>query len=160
MATEYDDYDEIKEDGNDDPNEDDYVELYSTKAIFWFTFFFSTIFGGILLAINLKNAGQKRGALSVILFSIGYFVLTRIIGANILLSQQGNKLLPYIIIGTELVGNVIGGLILVKYYSDKYFPDKDYYPRSIMGPLLVGIIIYLLQTFIASQIGLQNLSGL
>lgn len=141
------------------------VELYSKRAIIWFTLFLTTIFGGILLAINLRNAGYKRGALSVILFSIGYYFMASITIARlipVLLPQFNPKAAADMSIAAalSLSLNFIGALILTQYFYKQYLPDDDYYPRSITTPLLVAVGIFLFWGVIANMLGLQNLTGL
>ena len=44
----------------DEPEEfGDPVDIYSRRAVWWFTFF-SPIIGGIMMAINLYNVGYKK----------------------------------------------------------------------------------------------------
>ena len=57
-------------------SEDDYVDIYSKKAIFWFCIFFDVVFGGVLLIINLITAGYKKAATQVLFFSVFYYILT------------------------------------------------------------------------------------
>jgi len=67
MEEQYTEPEEIQDD-----NHEDGVEIYSKMAIRGFSIFFSTIFGGVLLFINLKNAGYKSAAYKVLAFAIGY----------------------------------------------------------------------------------------
>ncbi len=111
-------------------NQDYDVEIYSRSAIWGFSIFFSTIFGGILLMLNLKAAGHKKAGNQVLLFSVAYLLLS-----SLLLDALGAN--PYI----ALVFNMIGAAILTQYFFNKYFPETDYYPKSIAIPLLVSLLI-------------------
>jgi fatty acid desaturase len=139
MATEHDNYpDDTTEEEYYDDNDPNAVEIYSKSAIWGFTIFFSTLFGGVLLALNLRAAGYKRAALSVVLFALSYFALSFIIGSYLAATTQ------YI----GLILNIIGGAILTGYFFNKYFPDDDYYPKSIWPPLAVSILIIIGLTLI------------
>jgi len=50
----------------------------------------------------------------------------------------------FILFGLSLAFNIIGGLILTQYFFKKYFPDKDYYPKSIVTPVIVIVFIVIL----------------
>ncbi|RYZ98413.1 MAG: hypothetical protein EOP47_19385 [Sphingobacteriaceae bacterium] len=126
--------DELNEEENiEETDDENYVELYSKRAIWGFTIFFSTLFGGILLTLNLRAAGYKKAALTVFLFSLGYTML-----AVLLVNYLGTT--------NNFAGmffNIVGGAILTEYFFKKYFPDDDYYPRPIWGALAVGFILIL-----------------
>jgi hypothetical protein len=111
-------------------SQDEQVEIYSKRAIRGFSIFFSTIFGGVLLFINLRKAGYKQEANTVLAFAIGYTFLSSflvgIIGATSI---------------TSLLFNLAGGMILSDYFFPKYFPEDDYYPKPIWGALGVSLII-------------------
>ncbi|GAB3911541.1 hypothetical protein [Mucilaginibacter boryungensis] len=112
-------------------NEEAGVEIYSKMAIRGFSIFFSTLFGGALLFINLKNAGYKSAAYKVLAFAVGYTLLASILFSNIKGAVGGGS----------VILNLIGGVILADYFFPKYFPDNDYYPRSIWGALGVSLIL-------------------
>lgn len=51
---------------------------YSEKAIYLFSALFGTLFGAILMAINLKNSGQKKVIWQVLAVGLLYTIaLTR-----------------------------------------------------------------------------------
>lgn len=112
------------------------VEIYSRNAILGFSIFFSTIFGGALLVINLFKAGLRKAGWIVIAFSIIYYLLGIFVVKGLSLKGSVPLLLP-------IVFNIGGGFILSNYFFPKYFPDDDYYPRSIWGALMVSLIISL-----------------
>lgn len=127
----------------DSQTEDNYdIEIYSKRAIFWFTFFFSTIFGGIMLMFNLRSAGYKKEALNVMLFSIVYYFFENYAVSAISLPMTWLGLV-------SLAFNIPGALILSRYFFKQYFPEDDYYPKSIMNPLIISILLILFNVFIA-----------
>jgi len=143
---EFDENNGIKE------REDDYVEIYSKKAIWWFSILASPLFGGILLVLNLKSAGYKRAMYTVLAFVILYALVT-----NILINEyisvykidinkavaNGNNSQLLTFCGIVIGFNIIGGLILTQYFFRKYFPDDDYYPKSVATPIFITVLIML-----------------
>ncbi|OKS85170.1 hypothetical protein [Mucilaginibacter polytrichastri] len=122
---------------NDDyienPQEDDNydIEIYSKRAIWGFSIFFSTIFGGVLLMTNLREAGYKREANLVLIFSVLYTLI-------------GSVVMSYIGIQSSafaIIFNGIGAAILTEYFFNKYFPEDDYFPKSITKPLIISLVI-------------------
>jgi hypothetical protein len=111
-------------------NQEEHVEIYSKMAIRGFSIFFSSIFGGVLLFINLRRAGLKSAANTVLAFAIGYTLV-----ASILFSMVGGNT------SASLLFNLVGGIILADYFFPKYFPDNDYYPKPIWNALAVSILI-------------------
>jgi hypothetical protein len=155
--------DKTEEETENKYSEDDYVDIYSKKAIFWFCIFFDVIFGGVLLIINLLAAGYKKAATQVILFSVLYYMLTIYIislpgikidlailkkaSTGALLSPAEAKiLLSYAAL--TIVLKVIGGLVLTRYFFKKYFPDDDYYPKPIWRAVMVALLISLFAGYI------------
>ena len=110
-------------------NQDEAVEIYSRRAIRGFAIFFSPLFGGILLMINLRNVGYKKAANLVLAGSLAYTFLMGI-AINYVLPANGMS---------TIVFSVIGGILLADYVFPKYFPEEDYYPKPIWTPLLIGI---------------------
>ncbi|MBB6112629.1 hypothetical protein SAMN05421821_12057 [Mucilaginibacter lappiensis] len=142
--------------------EGDYVEIYSKRAIFWFSVF-SFIYGGILLTINLRAAGYKKAVLQVAAFIISYYILSVLIvvALNIKVDMSAIKMLGtgvqvppqvlrsiLILSAISIVINIIGGLVLTQYFFKRYFPDNDYYPKPVLQPILIFILIYIAFRFI------------
>lgn len=123
------------DDYTEDPQaEDNYdIEIYSKRAIWGFSIFFSTIFGGVLLMLNLRSAGYKQAANLVLLFSLLYTIIGSIVISYIGLQTSG----------AAIIFNGIGAAILTEYFFNKYFPENDYYPKSIMKPLAISLLICL-----------------
>jgi len=132
-------------------NEEDYVEIYSKKAIFWFAVF-SPVFAAILLAINLWVAGFKSAVYQVIAFVLAWAFATYFVENEIATVLHINLNKPVTAIDLNMlylnlasIGmNIICGFILTRFFFKKYFPDDDYYPRSIQVPLFIfiGFILF------------------
>ena len=112
------------------------VSLYSRSAVFGFSIFFSTIFGSILLMINLRRLGEKRKGFEILLLGIAYAIISSVLvdmaGANLVLS---------------LVLNVLGGYLMSTYFWAKYIGlEFSHEKQSILIPLILGIAMSLIAT--------------
>ena len=133
--------------------EEDVVEIYSKRAIFWFSIVPMPLFGGILLAINLWNAGYKQAIYIVIGFALIYNIAIEILVSWLMeyykiiiplnYKMDNNALNEKIVAlsGISIVLNVIGGAMLSQYFFKRYFPDDDYYPKSITGPIVIALAV-------------------
>jgi len=132
------------------------VEIYSRRAVWWFSFF-SPIIGGIMLAINLFNVGYKKAIAGVLIFSVVFYAVTNYIGLKLAVYYQLTKLNidfknadiatreDFLKFGMILIGlNFIGATIMTRAFFKRYFPEEDYYPRSITGPLIITFILIIL----------------
>ena len=108
--------------------------IYSRKAIWGFSIFFSAIFGAALLMSDLKNIGKKKEANLVLTLSIIYTVITFIV-VNI----------PEESISSLTMGfNFVGGYALSEHFLKMYIPHEAEYPKKkIWKPLIISIIITL-----------------
>ncbi len=106
------------------------VEIYSRQAIVGFSIFFSTIFGGALLFINLWKVGYRKEAWQVLAFSIIYGLASSLAVNSI--SSPGSFV--------AITFNFVGAMLLSSYFFPKYFPDNDYYPKPIWSALAISII--------------------
>lgn len=138
------------------------VEIYSRRAIWWFSMP-SPLIGGILLAINLYNAGYKKAIYGVMAFALFVHIainitiyklfefyhldMTKINVKNIDLDTQ-MKFLKIYAIGIAI--NIIAATILTRYFFKKYFPDDDYYPKSIIRPLFITVMVLLILNYIGA----------
>lgn len=136
---------------NDDYGDDqDYdVEIYSKQAIFWFTVLVSPLYGGVLLMINLWSAGHRRATVNIIFFLIIFFLLEGFLVRAVPLDVLSKQVM---VIGL----NVAAGF-LFRYFFDSYFPDDDYYPKSIAAPLIVALVLIILLYIGAMQAGMPQL---
>lgn len=150
---------------NEDKKEyadDEYVDIYSKKAIFWFSIF-SYTYGGILLIINLYTAGYKRAVSYVLLFLLSFYFLTiyafqlsgikldmaMIRKATSATNPDFAQLLPMLqLMGITFGLNIIAGLVLTQFFFKKYFPDDDYYPKPVLQPIIIYIILSLFFMFL------------
>ena len=107
----------------------EHVDIFSKNAIRGFSIF-PTIFSGILLYQNLMAVNYKKIANTVLIFSICYSIASFCIA--ILIFSSGV---------TYIIANVLGGFILSDYFFPKYFPDEDYYPKSIWKALAISLIV-------------------
>jgi len=117
-------------------SEEEVVSLYSRSAVFGFSIFFSTIFGSILLMINLRRLGEKRKGFEILLLGIAYAIISSVLvdmaGANLVLS---------------LVLNVLGGYLMSTYFWAKYIGlEFSHEKQSILIPLILGIAMSLIAT--------------
>lgn len=119
-----------------DSNPDSYDErpnkVYSKNVIKGFSFFFATIFGGVLLYRNLKSQSKNKEAYIVIVFSIVYTALTVYI-VNI--PERPQTSISYFL-------NLTGGFILAEYFFGKYLgPESNYEKKKIWKPLIISLLI-------------------
>jgi hypothetical protein len=153
---------ELEENNIPEEQGDDAVEIYSKRAIFWFSVLASPLFGGVLLMLNLKAAGYKTAMYVVSAFTILYYFAANLLLAYLIdiykidLQAYQAKLMAYkgntdivdgkvvLLLAVGVAANIIGGLILSQYFFRKYFPEKDYYPKSIVSALLITIVVILL----------------
>jgi hypothetical protein len=116
------------------PAENEQVEIYSKRAIWGFSIFFSSIFGAVLLMINLRAAGFKKEANQILLYAILYTVVSLYIINKYTVATASPS-------SGAMVFNLVGGLMLSRYFFTKYFPDEDYYPKPIWKPLIISLLI-------------------
>lgn len=103
---------------------------YSQMGIWWFSILFSTLFGAILLSINLQN---RRDKWVVIGFGITYFVLIFTV-----FERAGPSSATLTSVGL----NSIGGMVLQTYFWNKYIGVHTPYKRkSILIPVLIALAI-------------------
>ena len=158
---ELDENNEVEEQQEGEP-----VEIYSRRSIFWFFVLLGPLFGGILLMLNLRAVGLKRAANGVFLFVLLFDIASELLLVNYVryynidLVAYQSKLFSYkadanvfdekitILLGIIIVLKVIGGLILTRYFFRKYFPDNDYYPKSIANTLFVCIFAFILLSLV------------
>ena len=112
--------------------ENNLPKIYSSKAILGFSVFMSSLFGGILLYINLRNLKKYKGAnivlvISIILTLLTYFVMS--------IPENPKSSLAYLC-------GFIGGGILSYFLVPKYIPNEvDYPKKQIWKPLIIALLI-------------------
>ena len=119
-------------DENKSPFEDlELPFLYSKKAIQGFTIFFSTIFGAVLLMSNFKATNNLKARNQVLIFGIGYTILSTIF----------LNFLPRMFFLT-LLFNFVGYAILIEFFWNKTLgKDIEYRKKQIWKPLIISIAI-------------------
>ncbi|MEA3504327.1 MAG: hypothetical protein U9R32_03930 [Bacteroidota bacterium] len=119
-------------------------QLYSIKAIFMVSIIFSVFFAAILMAINLYNLGKKKTMIHLLslgfLFSLSIAMLTQSLGA----------FGP--IIGVLL--NVGGAYLIVQYFWIPAIGAREYEKKSMLIPIIVGIVISIPIVIIMFQQGM------
>ena len=107
-------------------------KLYSKKAIWGFSIFFSSLVGGILLMQNLIEIGKKKEAKTVLIASIVITILPFMLA----------KLMEKEISTYTLLTNIIGGLIISEFYFSLYIPKEEVFEnKKIWKPLLISLLI-------------------
>ena len=96
-----------------------------------FTFFFSPVFGAILMAMNMAKAKQNEGIFRVILFGVGIILAENVIVAAIGLSPSINIIVAF-----------LNAYLIDLLFWDKYIGKATLYkPRSFWAPLIIGLAI-------------------
>jgi hypothetical protein len=104
-------------------------QFYSEKAIYLFSAAFSVVFGSILLAINVNNAGNKRSWWKVIAFAILYTI------AQIWILS----FLPSVS-GIGIAFGLTGGFLLNYFFWKKYIgKNVKYRAKPVWIPLIIGV---------------------
>jgi purine-cytosine permease-like protein len=113
-------------------HEEHHPPIYSKGAIKGFAFFFSTIFGAVLLVQNLRDIQKYKEARHVLILSIAYTVISIIITVSM---ETTVSSLTYFI-------NLVGGLLLVELFYKTHFPnDADIPKKKIWKPLIISLAI-------------------
>jgi hypothetical protein len=122
------------------------VKIYSKKAVWGFSIFFTTIFGGVLLMQNLLSRNKKKQAYQVLAFSILYTALG-IFLANI--SETPNT-------SINLVVNAVGGIILTEFFFKRNVPDESNLPKKKIWKALIISLLIMLPFAVALIYSLQS----
>ncbi len=108
----------------------DAPEYYSQTAIYVFSILFSVLFGAVMMAINLKNAGERWGTpiFFGLLFTFGQINLAQFI--------------PHPSLGISLIINAVGVTIMYQLFWNKGIgKDTKYRAKPIWIPLIIGILL-------------------
>lgn len=118
----------------------DAPEYYSQTAIYVFSILFSVLFGAVMMAINLKNAGKRWGMpiLFGLIFTLGFIFLSEFI--------------PNRSSGITLIVNVLGVVIMYQLFWNKNIgKDTKYRAKPIWIPLIIAIILVIPLVYFAVQ---------
>ncbi|MDQ4140177.1 MAG: hypothetical protein M3142_06595 [Bacteroidota bacterium] len=108
-------------------------QLYTPSTILGFSIFFSLLFGGVLLATNIRQIGNRRGSWAVIGFSILYMFIEVVAMYQFKRSST-----------MSLAFNLVGAFILNYYFWPKYVGvQRAYEAKPIWRPLVISILIVL-----------------
>lgn len=126
---------------------------FSQGAVHLFSIVFSTLFGVILMAVNFYKAGNKRAVFEVIIFGILYNIST-----ILLLQYIPNQ--QYIVLGYNVLINVIGALILTQIFWRKYIGnDTEFKPRPIGMLMSVSLFVSVLLVYFLFTHGIATHPG-
>ena len=104
-------------------------EYYSNRAVYFFSIFFSVIFGAILLAINLWDNKTARWNV------IGFGILYTAAAVSVMSQFEITSVWSVVI-------NAIGGSILTSFFWNKYIGKAAEYKRkSVWKPILISVLI-------------------
>ena len=113
---------------------DEIVKIYSKRAVWGFSIFFTTIFGGVLLMQNLRDLNKKKEGYQVLVFSILYSALGIYLAS---LTETANTSMNFAV-------NVVGGIILTGFFFKRYVPDESNLPKKkIWKALIISLLIIL-----------------
>lgn len=118
----------------------DAPEYYSQTAIYVFSILFSVLFGAVMMAINLKNAGKRWGMpiLFGLIFTLGFIYLSEFI--------------PNRSSGITLIANGLGVVIMYQLFWNKNIgKDTKYRAKPIWIPLIIAIILVIPMVYFAVQ---------
>ncbi len=106
--------------------------MYSTLAIYLFTFFLSPLFGSIMMAMNISKTGKGNAVAGVILFGIGFSVLQIILISSM---QRPSS-------GVSIICGIVGAYCLNYLFWRPYIGFSTFYrARPIWVPLVIGILL-------------------
>ncbi|MCP9198830.1 hypothetical protein MKO06_02860 [Gramella sp. GC03-9] len=107
--------------------------LYSKRVIYIFSVMFSTIFGTVILMSNLKQLGEKKARIEVLVFGIIFTIGTAITLNTVEL--QTNLGIPL---------NILGGVILNEFFWNRYIGrETEFEKKSWHKPALISALITL-----------------
>jgi lipopolysaccharide export LptBFGC system permease protein LptF len=121
--------------GNRDKNnlieDPDAPLIFSRRAIYGFSVFFSVFFGAVMLAMNVNKTSGKKNAIWVVLFGLAYTV------AMVLLLQNFKTST-----GLTIIPSILGAYLIEALFWNRYIGNSTLYrKRPIWTPLVIGIVI-------------------
>lgn len=122
------------------------VKIYSKKAVWGFSIFFTTIFGGVLLMQNLWALNKKKEGYQVLAFSVLYTALGIYLAS---MSETPNTSINFAV-------NAVGGIILTEFFFKRYVPDERNLPKKKIWKALIISLLIILPFVAALIISLQE----
>lgn len=112
----------------------DAYSFYSRRIIKVFTFFFSPIFGAIMMAMNIWKTKDRTGVILVLLFGIAIMVIEDTIATKLNLNSSS----------AIFFGIINAYLIDILFWNHYIGKSSLYKARSYRTPLIIAIIICVL----------------
>ncbi len=105
--------------------------LYSRRALYVFTFFFSPLFGSIMMAINCAKINNRSGIVWVLLFGV-FFTTAQIIGLNYV---HGGS-------GYGYICGFIAAACIHSFFWNRLIGKSTFYrAKPIWVPLIIGLLL-------------------
>ncbi|HVW14887.1 MAG TPA: hypothetical protein VHB54_13715 [Mucilaginibacter sp.] len=125
----------------------DAPSFYSRRNIFIFAFLFGTLFGSIMLAMNINKTANPARMVGVLFFGFFYTIFQAVV-----VEATGSNAINLALL-------VIGAVILQSFFWKRYIGDTTFYRvRPIWVPLVIAILLSGL--IIAAMLYNMNLKGL
>lgn len=94
------------------------TQLYSRRAIWWFSFLITPVFGGVMLMQNLKDIGKKKEGNIVFFITL---VCTIVFTIIMTMYDSDNNYLT-------IIFNVVGAGFISTWFN-RNIPDASLYPK-------------------------------
>lgn len=108
-------------------------ELYSKRVIATFSILFSTIFASVILMSNLRETGNRKGVLQVLVFGFSYTLITLLLPQFIQMTTS-----------LTIVANVLGAGILNEYFWNKFLGKEiEFQKKSWKKPAIISLLVCL-----------------
>ena len=106
--------------------------FYSRRVVYVFAFLFSTLFGSILLAMNIYKTDKPARMLWVLLFGVAYTAFEIIVGENM---HSGSS--------PGILFSLVGAVILESFFWNQFIGNATFYrTRPIWVPLIIGVVLF------------------
>ncbi len=130
--------------GETQDNSAERPRLFPENSLFVFSVIFSTFFASIVMAFNLKEVNKQKAMLPLLFFGGIYTVTVATITQQL---EAAGFILAVVL-------NGLGAFIILKYFWKPYIGNQAYEKRSMLTPLLIGLLIALPLVYILSQNGM------
>jgi hypothetical protein len=111
----------------------DAPQMYSRRVLYFFTVFFSALFGSIMLSLNARKLGKNSEAAYILIFGVVFTLVQVWIGIHF----HPNSKDTY-----GIIGGLIGAYCLDYFFWKRYIGYGTFYrTRSFVMPLVIGVAI-------------------